>query len=70
MYVDDTTVCYSSDNIDDLNAVVSAARTSLNDWLRGNKLSLSIIKTQGMLIASKRKINHIKNYHLLIPLLI
>ena len=61
MYADDTTICYSSDNIEDLNAVVNAELTCLNDWLRGNKLSLSIIKTQAMLIGSKRKISHIKN---------
>ena len=61
MCADDTTICYSSDNIEDLNAVVNAELTCLNDWLRGNKLSLSIIKTQPMLIGSKRKISHIKN---------
>ena len=55
MYADDTTICYSSDNIEDLNAVVNAELTCLNDWLRGNKLSLSIIKTQAMVIGSKRK---------------
>ena len=61
MYADDTTICYSSDNIDDLNAVVNAELTRLNDWLRGNKLSLSIIKTQTMVIGSKRKTCHNKN---------
>ena len=53
-YVDDTTICYSSDNIEDLNAVVNAGLTCLNHWLRGNKLSLSIIKTQVMVMGSKR----------------
>ena len=43
------------------NAVFNAELTCLNDWFRGNKLSLSIINTQAILIGSKRKISHIKN---------
>ena len=61
MYADDTTICCSSDNIEDLNAVVNAELTCLNEWLRGNKLSLNIIKTQAMVVGSKRKISHIKS---------
>ena len=57
-YADFTTICYSSDNTEDLNAVVKAELTCLNDWLRGNEVSLSIIKTQAMIIDSKRKISH------------
>ena len=60
-YADDTTIRYSSDNIEGLNTVVNAELTCLNDWLRGNKLSLSIIKTQAMLMGSKHKICHNKN---------
>ena len=62
MYADDTTICYCSDNIEDLNIVFNAELTCLNDWLRGNELSLSIIKTQAMVIGSKREISHIKNF--------
>ena len=61
MYADDTPICYTSDNIEDLNAVVNAERTCLNEWLHGNKLSWSIIKTQAMVVGSKRKISHIKS---------
>ena len=61
MYVDDTTICYSSDNIEDLNAVVNAELTCLNEWLCCNKLSLNIVKTQVTVIGSKRKISHINN---------
>ena len=31
MYADDTTICYSSDDIEDLNTVVNAELTCLND---------------------------------------
>ena len=30
MHVDDTTTCYSTDNIEELNAIVNAELTSLN----------------------------------------
>ena len=46
MYADDTTICYTSDNMEDLNAIINAELASLNEWLRGNKLSLNVIKTQ------------------------
>ena len=36
MYADNTTIRYSSDNMEDLNAVVNAELTCLNDWLCGN----------------------------------
>ena len=61
IYADDTTIRYSSDNIEDLDAVVNAELTCLNNWLRANKLSLSIINPEAMLTGSKRKISHIKN---------
>ena len=61
MYADDTPICYSSDLIEDLNAVVNAGLTYLNEWLRGNKLSLNIIKTQAIVVGSKRKLSHIKS---------
>ena len=44
-----------------MNAVINVELTCLNDWLRVNKLSLSIIKTQATVIGSKRKISYIKN---------
>ena len=61
MYADDTAIFCSCDTIEDLNAVVNAELACLNDWVRGNKPLLSIIKTQAMVIGSKRKISHIKN---------
>ena len=60
MYADDTTICYASDNLEDLNVIVNAEHASLNEWLRGNKLSLNVIKTQAMIIGSKQKTGHIK----------
>ena len=67
MYADDTTICYSSDNMEDLSAVVNSELLRLNRWLRGNKLSLNIIKTQAMIIGSKQKLYHMKKSSSLIP---
>ena len=47
-----TTICYSPDSMEALNTV--------NRRLQGNKLSLTIIKTQVMLIESKQKLSHMQ----------
>ena len=60
MYADDTTICYASDDMEELNAIVNAELASLNEWLCGNKLSLNVVKTQAMIIGSKQKLSHIK----------
>ena len=53
IYADDTTISYSSDNMEDLVAVVNSDLSRLNRWLQGNKLSLNVIKIQAMIIGSK-----------------
>ena len=54
MYADDTTISNSSDNMEDLVAVVNSKLSHLNLWLQGNKLSLNVIKAQAMIIGSKK----------------
>ena len=39
MYADDTTVSFSTNNIDDLITTVNNDLKSLEEWLKGNKLS-------------------------------
>ena len=67
MYADDTTICYSSENMQDLNAVVNSELPRLNRWLRGNKLSLNIIKTQAMIIGSRQKLSYMRKSSSVIP---
>ena len=55
MYADDTTISFSIKNIDDLITIINNDLTSLEQCLSGNKLSLNILKTQAMMIASKQK---------------
>ena len=51
MYAD---ISYSSNNIDDLNDNVNRDLNCLKQWLQGNKLSLNVIKTQDMVVGSRR----------------
>ena len=55
MYADDTTLFFYSKNIDDLNEAINNDLRDLDSWLSGNKLSLNVAKTQGMLICTKNK---------------
>ena len=61
MYADDTSISYSSKNIDDLNETLNSDLDSLKQWLEGNKLSLNVIKTQAMVIGSRPKIKKISD---------
>ena len=67
MYADDTTISYSSDNMEDLVAVFNSELSRLNRWLQGSKLSLNVIKTQAMMFGSKQKLSHMKQSYSAIP---
>ena len=60
MYADDTTISYSTVNMEDLVAIVQSELSHLNRWLQANKLSLNVIKTQAMMVGSKQKLSHKK----------
>jgi len=60
MYADGTTISYSSDNMEDLVAVVYSEISLLNRWLQGNKLSLNIVKARAMITGSKQRLSHMK----------
>ena len=59
MFADDTTISHSSNNIDDLNDNLSRDLNYLKQWLRGNKLSLNVIKTQAMVAGSRPSLKKI-----------
>ena len=65
MNANDTTFSFSTKNIDDLVATINNDLTSLEEWPRGNKLSLNVVKTQTMMIGSKQKLrrcNHSEDF--------
>ena len=51
MYANDTSISYSSKNIDELNETLNSDLDSLKQWLEGNKLN--VFKTQAMVIGSR-----------------
>ena len=59
MYADDTTVYSSSPSMNDINTAINADLEALRGWLEGNKLSLNVVKTQGMVIGSRCKLHRI-----------
>ena len=58
MYADDTSLCHMSNDISKLEFATNKDLELLDNWLKGNKLSLSVTKTRSMLIRtnSRRKI--------------
>ena len=67
MYVDDTAISYSSDNMEDFVVVVKSELSRLNRWLQSNRLSLNVVKTQAMIMGSKQKLSRMKQTYSAIP---
>ena len=59
MYADDTSISYSSKNMEDINQTLNSELGHLKQWLQGNKLSLNVLKTQALVVGSKPKIKKI-----------
>ena len=57
MYADDTSLCYQSSDIDQLNEAINNDLKQLDIWLQGNKLSLNVARTNSMFVATKQKHN-------------
>ena len=53
------TISFSSDNIEEVDAVVNAEYACLEKWLQGNKLSFNAVKTQAVIIGSSQKLRKI-----------
>ena len=56
MYAYDTSIYYSSRNMEDINQTLNSELHHLKQWLQGNKLSLNVLKTQALVVGSKPKI--------------
>ena len=52
MYADDTSLCFKFKDISQLNRAMNRDLKDLDSWLKGNKLSQSIVKTPSMLITT------------------
>ena len=61
MYVDDTSLCYQSSDINALNEAINNDLKQLDIWLQGNKHSSNVAKTNSMLVSTKQKHNILKS---------
>ena len=55
LFADDTTLLYSSNNLQELSATVNNAFSNIMQWLNANKLSLNIEKTNFMIFRPRGK---------------
>ena len=55
MYADDTSLRFKADNTSRLSEILNEDLEALDYWLKGNKLSLNVAKTQSMVISTKKK---------------
>ena len=56
MYADDTNISFSGPNLNDLQQRMNVQLNKLNCWLRANKLSLNVAKTEFMIIGSRQRL--------------
>ena len=59
MYVDDTSVTCSAEDIDELCNDLRAEVHNIAEWLRQNMRSLNTDKTEHMVVSHKTQTNHI-----------
>ena len=55
MYADDTSLRHMSNYISRLESAINEDLELLDNWLKGNKLSLNVAKTKSMLICTKSR---------------
>ena len=56
MFADDTNISFSANNIRDLERVINLELSNLNQWLRTNRPTLNIAKTEFMVIGLRQRI--------------
>ena len=57
MFADDTSITLSAKTVADLKLAVTSKINNLTCWLRANKLSLNVAKTELMIIGSRQRLN-------------
>ena len=62
MYADDTNVTFSAATIPDLESQINSDLKYINRWLKANKLSLNVAKTEFMVISSRQKLQSLNDY--------
>ena len=57
MYADDTNLTFAGDNVDDIQSSLNLDLEHVNNWLRANKLTLNMTKTEYMLIGARQRLD-------------
>ena len=57
MFADDTNINLSANAVADLKLAVTSELNDLTCWLRANRLSLNVAKTELMTIGSRQRLN-------------
>ncbi len=61
MYADDTTLCVSGDDVNDIVMKLESDMKSISTWLSENKLFLNTDKTKVMLVGTSAKLRSVNN---------
>jgi len=56
MYVDDTSISFPAPTNYDLEIMINTELAYVNSWLKANKLSLNVAKTEFMVIGSRQRL--------------
>ena len=59
MYVDDTHLTYAGSSVDNIQFYLNQDLENVHNWLRANKLTLNITKTEFMLIGSRQRLSNL-----------
>ena len=59
MFADDTNMHCKKDSAADIEAVINSDLNNVHQWLLSNKLTLSVEKTEYMIIGSRQRLNQI-----------
>ena len=62
MYADDPDVTFSAATIPDLESQINSDLKYIDRWLKANKLSLNVAKTEFMVISSRQKLQSLNDY--------
>ena len=56
MYADDTSISIAASSLSELETLVNSELSNLHDWLKANRLSLNIVKTELMVKGSRQRL--------------
>ena len=58
LFADDTNIFSTGKNLSELSESLNEALVNIEEWLRCNRLSLNVLKTNYMIFTTKNKLNH------------